>query len=73
MRFSDRKRYILENELDRRMCKTCHATWFMFDHRGEIGYYRLGADAPEECPTCKPIDEEIESNCIISEEQWVSL
>jgi hypothetical protein len=47
--------------------------WIMFNHINEIGYYRLGDDAPGACTTCKPIDEQIEAKCIISEEQWVSL
>ncbi len=74
MEFRNRIKYVLENELDRRMCKTCHAMWFMFrSDIGTVGYYRLGDNAPEHCLTCKPIDEEIEAGCIISEEQWVSL
>ena len=73
MEFNKRIKYILENELDRKQCVACHAIWFMFNHHGEIGYYRLGEDAPENCATCAPIDLEIEERSVISEEQWVSL
>ena len=73
MQFSERIEYVLANEIERRQCKECLGMWFLFNHYGRESFYRLAIDAPENCSTCKPIDEEIEARSVMSEEQWVSL
>lgn len=66
-------KYVLDNEIERKQCIHCYAIWFVFDHQGNPSYYRLGNDAPENCKTCKPIDEEIEKSAICTSERWFNL
>ena len=66
-------KYVLEHQIDRRQCKLCYAMWFAFDHHGQVAYYRLGQDEPDLCEICKPIDEDIESKCVVSHERWVTI
>jgi len=59
--------------IDRKQCTSCFGMWFLFNHEGREAYYRLSQVSPESCNVCRPIDKEIESSCIVSEERWVKL
>lgn len=66
-------KYVLDNLIDQKQCTSCLGMWFLFNHEGCKAYYRLSPVPPESCDVCRPIDEEIESNCIVSKERWVEL
>ena len=66
-------KYVLDNLIEKRFCAACAGWWFRFNHEGVMGYYRLSPLAPGDCPTCKPLDEEIEAGSIVSMERWVVL
>lgn len=66
-------RYVLKHEIDNRQCKICYAMWFAFDHHGSICYYRLGADAPENCKICALVDKQVEEKALVTSERWNSI
>jgi hypothetical protein len=65
-------RYALDNEINRHSCPVCLAVWIVFDHEGKTGIYRLGQVEPSDCPECRTIDHNIEtdSSFIVSSERW---
>ena len=65
-------KFILENEIDRHQCPLCLGMWIRFDVEGKLGIYRLSPIEPAGCPTCGPIDQQIESDPshIVSVERW---
>ena len=65
-------RYILTNLIEDKVCIECGAMWFCFNHEGKKAYYRLGKDEPCNCKICKPIDDDLEQNCLMSAERWMS-
>ena len=64
--------YILDNEKDRKQCPDCSAIWFLFDHHGKDGVYRLGMDEPSSCGRCLSMDKELENNSVLTTERWFS-
>ena len=65
-------KFILENEIDRKQCIECTAIWFHFSHGENTGYYRLSPVAPESCPVCKPLDEDLEKNAVYTVARWMN-
>jgi len=66
-------KYVFDNILDQKQCNECGGVWLLFDHEGRIAYYRLSPVAPCDCSVCEAIDIEIEKDCIITREQWLTL
>ena len=63
-------KYVLENEIERKQCIECLGMWIKFHHGTQIGVYRLSPVAPCDCSVCDPIDQDIESQSIVSFERW---
>lgn len=65
--------YILNNEIDRKQCRSCFGMWIRFNHEGQLGVYRLSPVDPQSCNVCRPLDDQLESQSILTSEQWVNL
>ena len=66
-------KFILDNLIEMKQYNECHGMWFYFNYYDDVGYYRLSPVAPCDCSVCQPIDADIESGAIMTEEMWISL
>ena len=70
---NEKMKFILDNLIEMKQCNECHGMWFHFSSNDSLGYYRLSPVAPCDCSICHPLDQEIESGAIMTEEGWISL
>jgi len=66
-------KYVLANCIDMKQCKECTAVWFLFRHDDNQAYYRLAPEAPVDCSQCSVIDTLIETDCILTMEEWIEI
>jgi hypothetical protein len=66
-------KYVLDNLIEKKQCEECLGMWFMFNHEGKHGIYRLSPLHPSECRLCYARDIRIESAkaFIMSSERWI--